>query len=269
MAVSSQKILNRLYPGANKPAALGPVRPKTILQMVESWARNLGVGGILALGCLTFWMYGMIYYYNVLVSRRAQAMGEWANSEVVMQERHHIIVNLTRVVIDYAQHEREVLTKLTELRTGPSGSPADQAAAEAAKRLQAQGAIDPKTGKPLEGTSLRVPPAPGVPAQLAQPTQIDKLTPKQLEALFSRIQLVAEQYPQLKLTENFKQFSEAIIETEHKIAEHLILYNNAANSYMNIVTMFPGNHYAWIFGFKKIEFYKVLPSELEFKEVDY
>ena len=269
MSLSSQKILHRLYPEAPKLASVpspgpGP-RDKPLLEQLTSWLRSLGVVGITTIIGLTLWLFGIIHYYNMFVAMKSKAEGDWADTEVVMQERHHIVVNLTRLVIDYAQHERDVLTKVTGLRVGQTVADQDAAAAAAAaadiaKLDELTAAVAPNAEEKAVGAGQ--PPLPTA-------DKLDKLSPKQVEALFGRMQLVAEQYPQLKLTENFQQFASAIIETEHKIAEHLIMYNADVNAYMTVHTQFPGNHYALILGFQRMEFFSADPSELQFVEVKY
>lgn len=263
MSLSSRKILHRLYPEAAKPALpAAPQRRALTVSVaagwVVSWVRHVGVVGLCAIVVLTVWLYGVVRYYNTLVAMKSKAEGDWADTLVVMQERHHIMVNLARVVGDYAQHERDLLTKITELRVGPVQTTAGREAVAATAEQDAKKGVAPAPDAKNGNAGV----AP-------QPVQVEKLNAKQLEALFARIQLVAEQYPQLKLTENFQQFSAAIIETEHKIAEHLILYNGDVNAYMTVRTQFPGNHFAWLFGFEPMEFFTADPAELQFREVHY
>ena len=278
MSVSSKKILQKIYPDANKPApgagpsgpASGPRPPPVnrrdvlLSEQFASWMRSLGVRGITAIVALVVWMFGFVSYYNHFVALKSNADGNWADTQVVMQERHHIIVNLTRIVIDYARHERELLTRVTELRVGQDTSLREAAARDAAAAAEIAKLEQELMGTPPKEDAVR----PGE-APLPQFDRVEKMSPKQVEALLQRVQLVAEQYPQLKLTENFQQFSNAIIETEHKIAEHLILYNAAVNAYSTAYSQFPGNHYAWIFGFERMDFFAAPPNELEFIEVKY
>jgi LemA protein len=251
VSASPKKLLNRLHlsnPQQGQPQpdgirSIGPAGRSKPRQRLH-WTFKLGIGVMVSV--VGLWAYGIVYYYNLFVAMKSKVEGDWANVEVVMQERHHIVINLNRLVVDYAQHERELLTKVTEIRGAPSSPRPTGEAAEAVK------------------------PKPPTPEEVAAALKgVDQLGPKQLEALFSRIQMVAEQYPQLKLTENFQQFSTEIVETEHKTADLLMQYNKSVNLYMTERGQWPGNHYAAILGFEPKAFFMVDAEELKFREVTF
>jgi LemA protein len=60
----------------------------------------------------------IIYFsiYNSLVAVRNHCDEAWANIDTELKRRHDLIPNLVATVKGYASHEREVLTKVTELR---------------------------------------------------------------------------------------------------------------------------------------------------------
>jgi LemA protein len=78
---------------------------------------------------------------------------------------------------------------------------------------------------------------------------------------------VAEQYPPLRLTENYQQLSTSVVETEHQVAEKLTRYNNDVNDYMTACTQWPGNMFAYFLGFESKAFVVIVPERLKFKEV--
>lgn len=72
-----------------------------------------------------------------------------------------------------------------------------------------------------------------------------------LKSLFA----VAENYPQLRASENFKQLQDELSDTENKIQAARRFYNTNVRD-LNIRTeTFPSNLIARIFGFEKMEFF--------------
>ncbi len=59
----------------------------------------------------------VISLYNSLVSLRQRVKNAWSQIDVQLQRRFDLIPNLVETVKGYMQHESEVLTKVTELRT--------------------------------------------------------------------------------------------------------------------------------------------------------
>jgi len=74
----------------------------------------------------------VIAIYNNLVSSRNQVHNAWAQIDVELQRRFDLIPNLIETVKGYMEHERSVLTKVTELRSswGKATSVSDKAQLE-------------------------------------------------------------------------------------------------------------------------------------------
>jgi len=90
-----------------------------------------------------------------------------------------------------------------------------------------------------------------------------------LDGLLGRLNAVAEQYPELHLTNSAQQFSEAIIATETDITDRIREYNAAVNVYTSVLNQFPGNLFGKAAGFEEAEFYSPTdPSVLEYREVE-
>ena len=68
---------------------------------------------------------------------------------------------------------------------------------------------------------------------------------------------IAEQYPDLKLSENFRTFMNAILEFEGSIAELRMAYNESINEYSTMRDQFPGIIYSGIFQCNDYEYFKV------------
>lgn len=78
-----------------------------------------------------------------------------------------------------------------------------------------------------------------------------------LKSLFA----VAENYPQLRASENFQQLSTEITDTEDKIQAARRFYNGAARDFNIKIQSFPTNLFAGMLGFKKRDFFDVPESE--------
>ncbi|MBP3765527.1 MAG: LemA family protein [Bacteroidaceae bacterium] len=63
---------------------------------------------------LVFWGIGI---YNRLVKLRNNRENAFANIDVQLKQRHDLIPQLVATVKGYAEHEKEVLTRVTEART--------------------------------------------------------------------------------------------------------------------------------------------------------
>jgi LemA protein len=73
-----------------------------------------------------------------------------------------------------------------------------------------------------------------------------------LKSLFA----VAEAYPQLQASENFKDLQSQLADTEDKVAYSRQFYNSNVLDYNSKTQMFPSNIIANLFGFKAFEFFK-------------
>jgi len=289
--MKSKKILERLYPEVVEPdEALEHRRPRGLLSFSRKkrakggrkvaakskWGRR---GRILALSLLvvTFWAGLHLHYYNKLVGLEFEVQVAWAQVETQLQRRHHIQQNLTQMVLDYAAHERDVLTAVTKLRTSmvtgdgnrgtqTGASPAPKPGDSAAAPSSAPSAAPPKAGPPPSPPGAP-PGAPPGGSGAALP--IDTLSAAELRELAAKILVVAEQYPQLKLSENFQQFSAAMIDTETDIAARTATFNDAVNAYGTETAQFPGNVFASLFGFPEYEYYQPDEKALVFEGVKY
>ena len=78
-----------------------------------------------------------------------------------------------------------------------------------------------------------------------------------LSGALGRLLAVAENYPDLKASQNFIEFQKALSETETEIALARRYYNGAARNNNIAVEVFPANLIAGRFGFAKVEFFEI------------
>ena len=94
-------------------------------------------------------------------------------------------------------------------------------------------------------------------AQQAQSVPDQAQAENVLTQALGRLFAVAEQYPQLRATENFQQLQASLQDTESKIAVARQVYNDTVLTYNNAIQTVPANTVAGAFGFKPREFFEV------------
>ncbi len=90
-------------------------------------------------------------------------------------------------------------------------------------------------------------------------TEAENQLTETLKTLFA----VAENYPELKASENFRMLQDELAGTENKIAYARQFYNDAVMRYNNAIQMFPSNVIAGFFGFKPEDYFEAEVSERE------
>jgi LemA protein len=83
----------------------------------------------------------------------------------------------------------------------------------------------------------------------------------QLTGAMGRLFAVAENYPQLRATENFQELQSELTDTEDKIAAARRYYNSVVQTYNSAIQSFPALLYAGMLGFRAREFFAAQDSE--------
>jgi LemA protein len=173
--------------------------------------------------------FGAAYYYNTFINLQYNIEENIAQIDTQLQKRKNLIINLGTTVVEYSKHEREIFTHLAELRALISGGNTEGVLNDIRNRLDNN---DPMSAKP--GVDLA-----------------------KWESVLSNLMAVAEQYPDLKLSENFRTFMDAILEFEGTIAELRMTYNQSINDYSTTRDQFPGVIFATIFRCKDYPYFQV------------
>lgn len=92
---------------------------------------------------------------------------------------------------------------------------------------------------------------------LQEKAQANDMLSGALKSLFA----VAEAYPQLQASENFKDLQRQLEDTEDKVAYSRQFYNSNVLEFNTKVQMFPSNFIANMFGFKSFEFFEAEEGE--------
>ncbi len=83
----------------------------------------------------------------------------------------------------------------------------------------------------------------------------------ELSGLFQRLMMVAENYPDLKASENFLYLKEQLTSIEDKIRFARQFYNDTVEAFNTAVMSFPANLVAGVFGFREQSFFHIDEAE--------
>lgn len=91
----------------------------------------------------------------------------------------------------------------------------------------------------------------------------------QITEALKTIFAVAENYPNLKASENFKMLQEELSGTESKIAYARQFYNDSVMNYNEAIQVFPKNVFARLFSFRKKDFFAAEEKEKKKVKVEF
>ena len=89
-----------------------------------------------------------------------------------------------------------------------------------------------------------------------------------LAAPVGKLMALAEDYPDLKASENFKELQDELTDTENKIEMARRFYNGAVREMNVAVESFPGNLVAGLFGFGRRHFFEIQMSGRAMPNID-
>ncbi len=184
----------------------------------------IGCGGLVVILIVVALVIGMFFMgtYNRLVGLQQSVDAQWAQVQTVYQRRADLIPNLVNTVSGAANFEKSTLTEVTNARASVG-------------RVQ----LDPNKA-PTDAKQLQE-------FQAAQ---------GQLSNALSRLLVVAENYPQLRATENFQGLQAQLEGTENRISVERNKFNTTVQSYNVAVRSFPTNMIAGMFGFSPRPFFE-------------
>ncbi len=88
-------------------------------------------------------------------------------------------------------------------------------------------------------------------------------TNEQLSNNITKIMVLAEDYPELKASDNFKDLNKQLTKVEDEIANSRKYYNGIVRIYNNKVEMFPSNIFAKMFGYNSKTMFEASADERE------
>jgi LemA protein len=176
---------------------------------------------LIVIGVIVLIMYSSVKgRYNKMVTKDEAVITEWSNVETQYQRRYDLIPNLVNVVKGYAEHEKEVLTGVTEARA--------------------------------KASSIQIDPTNLTEENMAQFQQAQS----QMSSALSRLLVTVERYPDLKANQNFLELQAQLEGTENRIAVARKRYNEVAQDYNTYIRTFPNNIFSNLFGFERKPVFK-------------
>lgn len=174
-----------------------------------------------------------IKVYNDLVNQEEGVEAAWAQVENQYQRRADLVPNLVATVKGYAAHEQETLQGVVEARA--------------------------------KATHISIDPTNATPEQMAA----YQAAQGELSQALGRLLAVAENYPDLKANENFRDLQSQLEGTENRIAIARQQFNDVARKYNQRVRRFPGNIIAAMFGFEKKPYFEAEESAKAAPKVEF
>ncbi len=174
-------------------------------------SKNTIIGLVIA-GVLLFWGIGV---RNNMATGDQEVKAKWANVQSAYQRRSDLIPNLVKTVQGVANFEKQTLSDVISARASA-------------------------TQIKLDANDLT-------------PENIQKFqaAQSQLQGSLSRLMAVAENYPQLKATENFSELQAELAGTENRIKRERDVFNEAVQGFNNSVVKFPNSLIASFSGYKE------------------
>jgi len=166
--------------------------------------RRLSILTAFALAILTLPAVGC--GYNRLQGLDEEVKAAWAEVLNQYQRRFDLVPNLVRTVQGYAAHEAETLQAVVEARSRVGGIQLDESVLQDPEKFRAFQEAQTGLGSALQ-----------------------------------RLLVVAEQYPNLKANENFRDLQAQLEGTENRIAVARKRYIEAVMAYNKAVRYFPTN----------------------------
>ena len=159
--------------------------------------------------------------FNKLRQADVSAQEALGGIDVQLTRRADLVPNLVETVKGYAAHEKETLSKVVEARASISQM-----------KISSDVVSDPAALEKFQASQ-------GV-----------------LSSALSRLLVVAEQYPDLKASQNFLALQSQLEGTENRITVERMRFNEAAQKFNTLRRTFPAAFVANMMGFKEKAYFQ-------------
>jgi len=187
----------------------------------------------IVLGVIALAIFWGVGSRNSMATSDQDVKAKWANVQSAYQRRADLIPNLVKTVQGVANFEKSTLTAVIEARASATQMKLDS--------------------KDLSPENLQK-------YQAAQSS---------LGGALSRLMVVAENYPQLKATENFSELQAQLEGTENRIKEERDNFNAAVQGYNTLIVTFPNSLIASFSGFAEKGFFQADAGSDKAPEVNF
>ncbi len=168
-----------------------------------------------------------------MVTKSQDTEAKWASVESQYQRRNDLYNSVVKVIQGYAEFERGTLRDVIEARA--------------------------------RATSVTVDPTKLTPESIQQFQQAQD----QFSSAFSRLLVVAERYPTLQTTQQFRDFQTQIEGTENRINKSRDDFNLSVQDYNTYIKRFPSNFMAGMFGFSDKGYFRSNPGSENPPNIDF
>lgn len=171
------------------------------------------IGGLLAL---------FYFWYVSLVGKKNSALEALSSIDVQLKKRHDLLPNILKIAKKFMDHEKDIMTKVTEMRS--------------------------LAGKQYDRTN---------PDEVS-----DHLAAESgLQSAMMQFFAVAENYPDLKSNQNMMRAQETFEEVEGHISAARRFYNSSVTALNNAVQIFPGSVIAGMANITSMPYFEMAEVE--------
>ncbi len=171
----------------------------------------------IALAVITILIVILYFWYASIIAKRNKAKEALSGIDVQLKKRSNLIPNILKIAKRFLEHEKSLLTEITQLRAG--------------------------TEKDYDKDDREA-------------VQQHLNTAEQLTGKMGQLMIAVEDYPDLKSDQTMIQAMQTYNEVEAQIAAARRFFNSAVTSLNNAVQIFPGNVIAGWAGVSEMPLYE-------------
>jgi LemA protein len=162
-------------------------------------------------------IFVLYFWYAGIVTKKNKVKESLASIDVQLKKRSDLLPNILAIAKKFMEHEKSLLSKITELRTSVDSGYNSGDAENVKQHLQKTAELDQSLGK---------------------------------------LMIAVEAYPDLKSDETMLQAQRTYNEVEEHIAAARRFYNSSVAELNNSIEIFPGNMLAGLAGAVQMPFYE-------------
>lgn len=163
-------------------------------------------------------LVGFYLWYVAVIKRRNRVLEALSSIDVQLKKRHDLLPNVLKLANKFMTHERDLLERVTRLRTNAQGSYDEKKAGDVKQHLDAEGGLQ-----------------------------------QGMRQIFA----VAENYPDLSSSTTIVEAQQSFNEAEAHIAAARRFYNAAVTRLNNSVQIFPGTIIGRMTGVEQMPFFEL------------
>jgi len=168
-------------------------------------------------------------WYASIIRKKNKALEALSGIDVQLKKRHDLIPNILKLAKKFMEHEKSLMTEITELRTKATQDYDPSNKKEVKEHLAAAGALAGKMGS---------------------------------------FMVQVENYPDLKSDKNMLHAQQTYNEVEAQIGASRRFYNSAVTALNNSIQIFPGNLIAGLAKASEMAFFETDEASKEPVDVD-